>query len=269
MKLRPSIGVFLALGLGLCVRVGPTDAQEPPSPPPEATEVWEPVPPVVTPGAPTEPVGPPSDAIVLFDGTNLDEWVNIRDGSPAGWTLSDGVMTVNNAAGSIETRRRFRSYQLHIEWRVPEHVEGTGQGRGNSGVYLAWTGEPRGGYEIQVLDSYRNVTYVNGMAGSLYKQSIPLVNASRRPGEWQTYDVVWTAPEFSADGRLQVPARVTVLHNGVLIQDDVELRGETVFRGPPRYRAFSDAPIMLQAHGDPGPSVSFRNIWLRPKPATR
>ena len=232
-------------------------------PRPEETEVWEPIPPVVSPGPATTAARPPSDAIVLFDGSSLDEWVNAHDGSPAGWIVSEGVMTVNNSTGDLETRRRFHDYQLHIEWRVPENVIGSGQARGNSGVYLAWMGQPRGGYEIQILDSYQNQTYVNGMAGSLYKQSIPLVNASRRPGEWQVYDVACTAPTFSEDGSLKDPARVTVFYNGILVQNNFEFRGETVYISSPEYRPYEDAPIMLQAHGDPGPPISFRNIWLR------
>jgi hypothetical protein len=171
-------------------------------------------------------------------------------------------MTVVKSAGDIETRRRFRNFQLHIEWRIPEHITGTDQARGNSGVFLALTEE--GGYELQVLDSYRNETYVNGMAASIYKQSIPLVNASRPPGEWQTYDVVWTAPRFGPDGALESPARVTAFYNGVLVQNDFELRGFTVYTGQPRYHAHGDAPIMLQAHGDPSPPIGFRNIWVRP-----
>jgi len=235
-------------------------------PPPAGKEVWGPVPRVVTP-APEDAAGmPPSDAIVLFDGTNLDEWVNVRDGTPAGWYLSDGLMTVNHDAGSIETRRRFGNYQLHIEWRVPIDVTGSGQGRGNGGVFLASPGPGNRGYELQILDSYQNETYVNGMAGSIYNQSIPLVNASRRPGEWQTYDVVWTAPKFASDGSLKAPARVTVVYNGVLVQNDFEIAGETAPDGPPPYFSHGDTPIKLQAHGDPGPSLAFRNIWVRELP---
>lgn len=230
---------------------------------PEETEVWEPVPPVVVPGAATGPVRPPSDALVLFDGTGLDEWVGVADGAPARWLVSDGVVTVDKSAGNIETRRRFRDYQLHIEWRVPEGVTGSGQARGNSGIYLAWAGEPAGGYELQILDSYQNETYVNGMAGSIYKQSIPLVNPSRPPGEWQTYDVVWSAPRFGPRGSVESPARVTVLYNGILVQNDFTLSGATVYVGTPEYRPHGDAPLMLQAHGDPSPPISFRNIWLR------
>jgi hypothetical protein len=205
----------------------------------------------------------PSDAIVLFDGTNLDEWTNARDGSRAGWTVADGVVTVNKEAGDIQTRRRFGNYQLHIEWRIPEQISGNGQARGNSGLYMARPGGESEGYELQILDSYENETYVNGMAGSIYKQSIPLVNPSRKPGEWQTYDVLWTAPVFRADGSLQEPARVTVFFNGVLVQNDFELQGDTRYIGEPRYLPHGDSPILLQAHGDPSPPISFRNIWIR------
>ena len=186
---------------------------------------------------------------MLFDGVNLDEWVNTADGHSAGWTLVDGCMVVNKAAGNIETRRRFRNYQLHLEWRVPADVTGTGQARGNSGVFLASTGGGDRGYELQILDSYRNDTYVNGMAGSIYKQSPPLANPSRKPGEWQSYDVVWHAPTFAADGALLAPARVTVFFNDVLVQDDFALRGETVFIGTPSVhdaRGFADQAASAQ-----------------------
>ena len=232
---------------------------------PEDTEVWQPAPPVVTP-PPMESNAGPSDAIRLFDGTSLDEWVNAKDGTPASWTVMDGRMVVDKATGNIETRRHFRNYQLHLEWRVPADVMGTGQARSNSGVFLASTGGGDRGYELQILDSYRNDTYVNGMAGSIYKQSPPLVNAARRPGEWQSYDVVWRAPTFEANGALTKPARVTVFFNGVLIQDDFELRGETVFVGTPSYTKHGDSAIKLQAHNDPSASPAFRNIWLRPLP---
>ena len=231
------------------------------APTPKDTEQWTPVPAVVTPGATS--AAAPSDAIVLFDGRNLDQWVSTKDKSPAAWTLEGGVMTVKKTAGNIETRRSFRNYQLHLEYRVPEGITGTGQGRGNSGVFLASTGSGDGGYELQILDSYKNETYVNGQAGSLYKQHPPLVNASRPPGEWQTYDVVWTAPVFAADGKVTSPARVTAFHNGVLIQNDAVLAGETLYIGKPSYRPYSTAPIKLQAHGDPSAPLSFRNIWVR------
>ena len=229
----------------------------------EDTEFYEPVPPVVTPGKTDS--APPSDAIVLFDGPNLDEWVLTRDKSPAKWTLADGVMTVNKAAGigNIETKRTFKDFQLHIEWRIPENITGTDQARGNSGVFLASTGAGDAGYELQILDSYNNKTYVNGQAGSVYKQSIPLVNPNRKPGEWQTYDVIWTAPRFTAAGAVQTPACVTALFNGVLIQNHFELKGETVYVGPPAYKPYDRAPIKLQAHGDRSEPISFRNIWVR------
>jgi hypothetical protein len=229
---------------------------------PAETEAWEPIPPVVAPGTPLASE-PPSDAIVLFDGSDLDEWAGARGGT-AGWRVEDGTLVVDKAAGNIETRRRFRDYQLHLEWRVPAGVTGEGQARGNGGVFLASTGERDRGYELQILDSYDNATYVNGMAGSLYKQSPPLANPSRKPGEWQSYDVVWTAPRFHANGTLAAPARATVFFNGVLVQKDFVLRGETVFVGAPAYWPHGDAPIKLQAHDDPSPPLAFRNIWVRP-----
>jgi hypothetical protein len=206
---------------------------------------------------------PPSDAIVLFDGSNLNEWVSVRDKSPAGWTVADGVVTVHKPSGNIETKRTFTNYQIHLEWRVPEGTTGTGQARGNSGLFLASTGPGDTGYELQILDSYENKTYVNGQAGSIYKQHVPLVNAMRKPGEWNVYDVTWTAPTFNADGSLKSPAYVTAFHNGVLIQNHVALKGGTVYIGQPSYTAHGPAPIKLQSHGDPSPPISFRNIWVR------
>jgi hypothetical protein len=208
---------------------------------PEDTEVWEPVPKVVTPGA--NNMAPPSDAIVLFDGKNLDEWVSAEDKAPAKWIVASGMLTVNKAAGNIETKRNFRNYQLHIEWKIPENITGAGQARGNSGVFLASPGPGDAGYELQILDSYNNKTYVNGQAGSIYKQGIPLVNPSRKPGEWQTYDVVWTAPIFNADGGLKTPAHVTVFFNGVLVQDHFELKGETRYIGQPFTRSTIPRPL--------------------------
>ena len=230
---------------------------------PQDTEQWTPVPAIVTPGAAS---AAPSDAIVLFDGRGLGEWVATRDKSPAAWPVANGVLTVGKSSGNIETRRGFRNYQLHLEYRVPKTITGTGQGRGNSGVFLASTGPGDAGYELQILDSYENTTYVNGQAGSLYKQHPPLVNASRKPGEWQAYDVVWTAPVFAADGTVTSPARVTVFHNGVLIQNNAVLAGETLYIGKPVYKSYTTAPIKLQAHGDPSPPLSFRNIWVRELP---
>lgn len=229
----------------------------------EDTEIYEPVPPVVTPGATDS--APPSDAIVLFDGKNMDEWVSNRDKTPAQWTVANGIMTVNKArgVGNIETKRTFKNYQLHVEWKIPENITGTDQARGNSGVFLASTGSGDAGYELQILDSYNNKTYVNGQAGSIYKQSIPLANPNRKPGEWQTYDVVWMAPVFNADGSVKTPANVTVIFNGVLVQNHFELKGETLYIGQPFYKKYDRAPIKLQAHGDASEPVSFRNIWVR------
>lgn len=236
-------------------------AQQAAAPKPEDTEVWEPVPKVVTPGV--NNTAPPSDAVVLFDGKNLDEWVSNKDKSPAKWIVSDGVLTVSKTEGNIETKQAFKNYQLHIEWKVPENITGTGQARGNSGIFLASTGPGDDGYELQVLDSFNNKTYVNGMAGSIYKQAIPLANPGRKPGEWQTYDVVWTAPTFDTGGSLKTPAYVTVFFNGVLVENHFQLKGETHYIGQPSYKMYDKAPIKLQAHGDKSEPLSFRNIWAR------
>lgn len=248
--------IKLALVAAALCLAGPACAQKP-----EDTEQAGPVPPVVTPAA--QPGGPPSDALVLFGGTDLSEWVAVKDKGAAGWSVENGALVVKLAAGNIETKRVFGSYQLHLEWRVPVGVSGSGQLRGNSGVFLASTGPGDAGYELQILDSYGNATYVNGQAASLYKQAAPLANAMRPAGGWQVYDVVWTAPVFNADGGLKSPARVTVFHNGVLVQNDVVLKGPTRFIGQPVYAAHGRAPIKLQAHAGGGP-VSFRNIWVRP-----
>ena len=239
-------------------------AQEAPRPKPEETEVWEPVPAIVTPGA--TDAAPPSDAIVLFDGSNENEWVSAQDHTPARWIVGDGVLTVAKGTGSIETKRTFKNYQLHIEYRIPANITGSGQARGNSGVFLASLGPGDAGYELQVLDAYNNKTYVNGQGGSIYKQSPPLVNPARKPGEWQTYDVVWTAPTFNADGSLSTPAYVTAFFNGVLIQNHFQLKGQTLYIGQPFYKAYDRAPIKLQAHGDKSEPISFRNIWVRDLP---
>lgn len=231
---------------------------------PEDTEVYEPVPKAVTPGSYTTSA-PPSDALILFNGKDLSEWVSTSDRTaPAKWKVADGLLTVDKATGNIETKRTFTNYQLHLEWRVPANITGTGQTRGNSGIFLASIGKGDLGYELQVLDSYNNKTYVNGMAGSIYKQRIPLANPARKPGEWQTYDVLWTAPVFKAAGAVQSPARVTVLFNGVVVQNNVELAGPTQYIGQPSYQqAHGPSPIKLQAHGDKSEPLSFRNIWVR------
>jgi Domain of Unknown Function (DUF1080) len=229
---------------------------------PKLTEVYTPVPKIVTPGATNNDA--PSDAIILFDGKNLDAWKSTKDSnSSAGWTVAKGVVTVKKGTGNIETKQLFTDYQLHLEWRIPKHITGSGQARGNSGVFLASTGTGDIGYEIQILDCYNNTTYVNGQTGSVYKQHIPLANACKKPGEWQTYDIVWTAPRFNTDGSLQSAARVTVLHNGVLLQNNAEVKGITVYRGAPSYKPHGAAAIKLQDHGDPSQAISFRNIWIR------
>jgi hypothetical protein len=222
---------------------------------PTMTEFYEPVPKVVEPGAYAGVVAAPSDALILFDGKDLSKWKG-TDGE-AKWDVSDGVFTVKKGTGDIETKDKFEDYQLHIEWRIPADIQGQGQARGNSGIFM------QGIYELQVLDSYNSKTYTNGQAGSLYKQKPPMVNAMRKPGEWNVYDVVYTAPRFKEDGSLLYPARITVIHNGVLIQNDYELRGDTPYIGLPKYTKHGKGPIRLQDHGDPSKPISFRNIWLR------
>ena len=230
---------------------------------PKATEFYSPVPKVVTPGKTVADA--PSDAIVLFNGKNLDEWTSTNDSTKAAaWTVAKNILTVKKGTGNIQTKKSFTDYQLHIEWRIPVNITGEGQGRGNSGIFLASTGPGDDGYEIQVLDCYNNSTYVNGQTGSIYKQSIPLANACKKPGEWQTYDIIWTAPRFNDDGSLKSAARVTVIHNGVLLQNNTEVKGVTAWIGQPYYKAHGASPIKLQAHGDPSAPISYRNIWLRP-----
>jgi hypothetical protein len=217
---------------------------------PRVTEMWEPMPAKVAPG---NGQAPPSDAIVLFNGSDLSEWQGAQEGE-ARWQVSEGKLTVVKGTGDIKTKRTFGDIQLHIEWQTPSVIESEGQGRGNSGVFL----QER--YEVQILDSYDNTTYPNGQAGAIYKQHIPLVNASRAPGEWQTFDIIFTAPKFGEKGRVISPARITVLHNGVLIQNQVEIWGSTEFIGLPKYAPHGKGAIRLQDHGNP---VSFRNIWVR------
>ncbi len=220
-----------------------------------ATEVWEPVPPVVS----MSDQGVPSDAILLFGGKDLNQWQGAESGE-ARWRVVDGAMEVVPKTGDIKTKESFCDIQLHIEWMTPTKITGDdgkileSQGRNNSGVFL----QER--YEVQVLDSYENKTYSNGQAGSIYKQSIPAVNASRKPGEWQTYDIIFTAPAFDAAKKLTKPGYVTVLHNGVLVQNHFEIQGATAWIGKPVYDAHGCAPIRLQDHGNP---VRFKNIWVR------
>lgn len=222
---------------------------------PAMTEVMDPEVKIIQPGAAYGM--PPSDAIVLFDGSGIDrEWVDAK-GDPSKWIVKDGALVCVKGSGIIKTKRTFNDFQLHIEWMAPSEVIGDGQGRGNSGVYLQEL------YEVQVLDSYNNRTYRNGQAGSLYKQYPPLVNAARKPGEWQTYDIIYTAPRFGEDSTTYfTPPRVTVIHNGVLIQNNVSLRGPTLYIGMPEYSVKKHGPqsLVLQDHGNP---VAFRNIWIR------
>ena len=224
---------------------------------PEKLESWVPVP-VITPG--NTNADAPSDAIVLFNGKDLSAFQK-KDGSPAKWRLDpEGTVTDVKGAGDLITKKAFGNCQLHVEFRTPSEVKNSGQSRGNSGVYFM------GKYEVQVLDSYDNVTYSNGQAAAVYKQYAPLVNASRKPGEWQTYDIIFTAPQFYADGKVQVPGRFTVLHNGVLVQNNVDIKGTIQWIGPSVYEAhLAKLPFYLQDHDlDGGSPVSFRNIWIRP-----
>jgi hypothetical protein len=214
-----------------------------------------PHPPIVTPLPPPAAAlaAPPSDAIVLLGpGDELDAW-QMADGSPATWTMKGGVLQTGK--GMLRTRQQFTDLQLHVEFATPSEVKGDSQGRGNSGVFLL------GHFEIQVLDSYRNITYADGQAASMYGQYPPLVNVARAPGQWQTYDIVFTAPRFASDGKLEKPAIVTVVHNGIVVHH------ATPFWGPTRHRSvlpytpdMASGPLALQDHGNP---VSYRNIWIR------
>lgn len=220
---------------------------------PKLTEQWIPEPKIISPGKTAQDA--PSDAIVLFNGRDASAFA-AKGGGPVQWKIEDGAMTVEKGTGEIHTREGFGDCQLHIEWRTPAVVKGEGQGRGNSGIFFMSR------YELQVLDSYNNRTYSNGQAGSIYKQLVPLVNASRGPGEWQTYDVIFTAPQFYEDGSIKSQARITVFHNGVLVQNNATLSGGTQYIGLANYEKHGPKePLMLQDHGDP---VSYRNIWIRP-----
>ena len=219
---------------------------------PKTTEVWTPEPKVISPGKTNSEA--PSDALILFNGTSASAWQH-DNGNEAKWTVADNSLTVKSGSGDIKTKQKFGDCQLHIEWRTPAEVKGESQGRGNSGIFLM------GLYEVQILDSYENKTYPNGQAGSIYKQHIPLVNACKGPGEWQTYDIIFTAPRFSDNGSLLEPARATVIQNGVLIQNNVTIWGSTQYIGLPTYvKHDTKESIALQDHGNP---TSFRNIWIR------
>ncbi|MFS4466435.1 DUF1080 domain-containing protein [Maribacter sp. 2210JD10-5] len=221
---------------------------------PEQTEFYEPKVPVVGPATNNNI---PSDAIVLFNGDDLDQWISVKDSTMAKWHLNgDGSMTVNDKTGDIQTKRNFGDIQLHIEWRSPAEINGENQSRGNSGVFIS------GLYEVQVLDNNDNPTYVNGQVASIYKQHTPLAMASVPTGEWNTYDIIYHAPEFNNEGQKTKSGTLTVLHNGVLVQDHVEIKGTTPYIGWPKNPAHGKGPIILQDHGD-NSRVSYRNIWVR------
>ncbi|WP_237742284.1 3-keto-disaccharide hydrolase [Gayadomonas joobiniege] len=224
---------------------GPTNYQKA-----QVTEVWQPEPAIVD----THSSAIPSDAEVLFTGDDLAQWQSVK-GGPANWTVDNGTVTVKPGSGDIKTKNKYCDVQLHLEWKTPTpDLKKKGQGRNNSGVFFQQR------YEIQILDSYQNRTYSNGQAGSVYKQHIPLVNATRPPETWQTYDIIFNAPRFDGD-KLIKPAYVTVLHNGVLVQNHVQLQGPTSYIGLPQYKAHGCDSIKLQDHGN---FVSYRNIWVRP-----
>ena len=266
MKLRIAVvcGSLVSMASGVALAQAPK-----PDPPAQWVETpsgrWmvhdeaRPAPPIITPGVCRQetPAKPPSDAVVLFDGTDLSKWTDMK-GEPSKWVTRDGYMESVKGAGYVRTKQEFGSVQLHVEFATPSTVIGTGQGRGNSGVFL------QGEYEVQVLDSYENKTYPDGQVGALYGRAVPLVNASRKPGEWQTYDIVYHRPMFDASGKVATKATFTVIHNGVLIQDHVTLEGGTDWLGPhavSEYSAHGDkGPLMFQDHNNP---VRFRNVWVR------
>lgn len=215
---------------------------------PKLTEQWKPVPAIVIPDK------VPSDAISLFNGADLDAWVGKRGRVPQ-WEVDNGILTVIPKKGRIQTKQNFCDMQLHVEWRSPAKIEGkSAQDLGNSGIRI------QGLYEVQILDSYNSPTYVNGQAASVYKQTPPLVNATAPTGEWNTYDIIFKSPVFNDDKSLKTPAYLTLLHNGILVQNHLALKGKTVFRGHPSYEAHGCAPIYLQEHAS---KVSYRNIWVR------
>ena len=247
------LAYYAALSFSLIASVNALAQDQPTKKTPESSEIWDLVPRLVTPGE--KPGDAPADAIVLFDGKNLDQWTSI-DGSQAKWPIKDGAVTVLPGGKDIKTKLEFSDFQLHIEFRTPVDVDpkATGQGRGNSGIFLHER------YELQVLDNYNNVTYSNGQAGSIYKQTPPLVNVCRKPGEWQIYEVIFNAPHFNKEGRVISPARVTVLQNGVVVQNNTNIWGPTEYIGLPVYKGVEKGGIKLQDHGN---LDSFRNIWVR------
>ena len=259
-RIVPVALVLMALQLSCQEKAVPETKEETPSvsetkvepTTPEATEIYEPVPPKVR----VTENGVPSDAVVLFDGSNFDAWTSSVDSTAVPWHLNDdGSMTVKDKTGNIQTKQNFGSIQLHLEWKSPKEILRDGQNRGNSGVFIQQR------YEVQILDNNDNPTYTNGQVGSVYKQSVPLAMASAPTGEWNTYDIIFHAPQFEGE-KLVKPAYVTVLHNGVLVQDHFEIEGTIKYIGWPKYEAHGKAPIQLQDHGD-NSRVSYRNIWVR------
>jgi len=259
-QLKPYIAPAMILTLAVVIAVvtsAISQAQQQQPPRPAAQPPWESPkkePAIITPGAKVGDA--PSDAVILFDGKDLSGWKSLRDGGDAKWDVKDGYMQVKGGTGDIVTKQEWGDCQLHVEFATPAEVKGEGQGRGNSGVFLM------GHYEVQVLDSHNNKTYFHGQAGSVYKQHAPLVNVSRPPGEWQSYDIIFTSPRFDEIGKVTRRARVTVIHNGVLVQNNVEIHGETWHDRAPAYIAHpAKGPLKLQDHGNP---MQFRNIWVRP-----
>lgn len=220
---------------------------------PQMSEYWTPQPKIVTPGD-IHTHTAPSDAIVLFDGKDLSAWMG-KNGAAAEWVVKDGIFTVTKGKGAIKTKQKFNDYQLHLEWSAPTpDPNQKSQQRGNSGVFM------QGLYEVQILDCYDNETYVNGQTGSIYKQTPPLANAMRKPGEWNVYDIIYTAPVFKEDGSYRTPPRITVIQNGIVLQNNTTILGTTEYIGFPEVKKHGAGPIMLQDHGNP---ISFRNIWIR------
>jgi hypothetical protein len=252
------VALATATGFGAQAQTGKKQYPKPMEMKPEMSEYWEPQPAVVTPANATANAfrPAPSDATVLFDGKDLSKWQK-SNGEAAGWRVHDGIVTVDKDSGDIQTKDEYRDFQLHIEWSIPKDITGKGQARGNSGVIL------QNLYEVQVLDTYGNETYANGSAASLYKQSPPLVNPIRKPGEWNEYDIIFKAPTFTKDGQYRTPPTVTVLFNGILVQNNTILQGTTEYIGFPRVVEREKGPILLQSHGDPSEPISFRSIWIR------
>jgi hypothetical protein len=258
-----AVGLMILLGTSSCQGNRAIDKK---SQPWDRVNKWDihdpnrPQPSVVNPGPAGPPVPPPSDAVVLFDGKDLSQWEDIL-GQPARWKVEMGHMEIVKDTGDIRTKHKFGDCQLHVEWSAPTKVLGEGQDRGNSGVFLMTL------YEVQVLDCYQNQTYPDGMTAAVYGQYPPQVNACRPPGEWQIYDIIFFRPRFGIDGGLTRPATITVLHNGILVQDNVELTGPTEHEKRPSYQAHPDRlPLLLQDHGNP---VRYRNIWIRELPEVK